>query len=156
MAWKVELTTDPPVNVSINKTDYCKWCFKISRDDKGVFLPNKIGLDFAYNDSTKKPEIITSDTGADFKNEAGVKESHREVGKGDNKDRQIIWRNVPDKKNDIELCFLIKGKCGNAAECLVSLEHFVDDVWKPLEYDSGEPGDRHDKTNRRKIKGPTF
>jgi hypothetical protein len=27
-----------------------------------------------------------------------VKESHREVGKGDNKDRQIIWRNVPDKK----------------------------------------------------------
>ena len=85
-----------------------------------------------------------------------MKESHREVGKGDNKDRQIIWRNVPDKKNDIELCFLIKGKCGNAAECLVSLEHFVDDVWKPLEYDSGEPGDRHDKTKRRKIKGPTF
>ena len=58
MAWKVELTTDPPVNVSINKTDYCKWCFKISRDDKGVFLPNKIGLDFAYNDSTKKPESL--------------------------------------------------------------------------------------------------
>jgi hypothetical protein len=55
-----------------------------------------------------------------------------------------------------ELCFLIKGKCGSAGECLVSLEHFVDDVWKPLEYDSGEPGDRHDKTKRRKIKGPTF